>query len=155
MYHNGNAVGFGGAIDDLQLFHTVQIIIGVKQLVGRVDFDHPDAEAHNLLHICENVGRVPRMQAATRNQALRTFFDIVGDELIDFSCEPHDLRSNIIDEHSTADTDGIQVLEKVFGRTAELNHLIEVRTFLFKSLERPGFEHLQGLNVDVAVGNQI
>src|SRR5664279_3090345 len=35
----GVPLGFGCAINDLQLFDAVQIIVGIKQLVRRVDLD--------------------------------------------------------------------------------------------------------------------
>ena len=49
----------------------------------RVNFDHAQAEAQDMLDIGHDVRGVPRMQAATGDQALGIMFRIVGDKLID------------------------------------------------------------------------
>jgi hypothetical protein len=43
MEHDGCSVGLGGAVDDFEFFHAVQIIVGEKQLVWRVNLDHAQA----------------------------------------------------------------------------------------------------------------
>ena len=49
----------------------------------RVDLDHANAEAKDVLDIRHDVGGVPRMQAATGDQAFGIVLRVVGDELID------------------------------------------------------------------------
>ena len=99
-----------------------------------MNLDHPDAQADNLLHICQNIGCVPGMDAAAGNQAPGIFFNVVGHEAIHFRREAHDLRSNIVDEYGAVDTNCIKVLQEGLGRTTELNHLVEVNFEDFPAL---------------------
>src|SRR5262249_29763536 len=140
--------------DDLQLFDAVQVIVGIEQLVWRMNLNHPDPQADDLLHVCQNVRRVPWMHAAARDQAPGILLNVVRHESVDLGCEAHDLGSNVVDEHGTLDPNRIQMLEKGLGRAAEFDHLLEIGLLLSKSLERPGLEHLHGLNVDMTVGDQ-
>jgi hypothetical protein len=50
--------------------------------MGRMNFDHLQAEAQDVFHIGQHVRGVPRMQAAAREQSLRIFLHIVGNELV-------------------------------------------------------------------------
>ena len=47
-----------------------------------MNFNHANAKAEKLLHVSHDVRRVPRMQAATGEQALGIFFGVLGDELV-------------------------------------------------------------------------
>ena len=59
--HYRDTVGLGGAVDDLQLFDAVQVVVGKEQLMRRVNLDEPDTEPHDVLHIRQNIGGVARM----------------------------------------------------------------------------------------------
>ena len=47
------------------------------------------------------------------------------------------------------------MLEKRARRAAKLGNLLEVRTFLLHEFQRVRFEHLERLDMDVAVGDQV
>ena len=99
MDHHRNSIGLCCAINRLQFFHAVQVIIGIKQLVRRMDLDQPDAQAHELVHFFLDIQRVPRMHAAARKLPLRIFLAIIRHPRIHFMRESHCLRSNVINEH--------------------------------------------------------
>src|SRR5271165_3227664 len=80
--HHGNAVGLSGSINDLQLLHAIQIIVGKQKLMWRMDLDHANSEPQNLLHIGQDVRSMPRMQATAGKQSLRILLNVVCDELI-------------------------------------------------------------------------
>ncbi len=81
MEHHRNAVCLGGPIDDLEFGHAVQVIVGKQQLMRWMNLDHGDPQSQELLDICQNIGGVPRVQAAARDQ-LSDFLDVFGDELV-------------------------------------------------------------------------
>jgi len=53
--HDRDTVGFGGAIDDLQLIDPSQVIVRKEQLVWRVNLDHLNVEPQQLFHVCHDV----------------------------------------------------------------------------------------------------
>src|SRR3954471_16656594 len=65
--HDRNAIGFGGAINSLQFLHSVQIIIGKKKLVRRMNFDHANLQSQDLFDLRFDVARLSRMTTAARN----------------------------------------------------------------------------------------
>src|SRR5205823_13324836 len=103
------AVGLGGTIDDLQFFDPVLIVIGKKQLVRRMNFNQANAEADNLLHICQNIVGMPRMQAAAGDEPLGIFLNVVGNECVDLGGEADDLRRHIINEYGAIDAALVQI----------------------------------------------
>ena len=119
-----------------------------------MNLDHPDAQPQNLLHVRHYVGRMPRMQTPAGDQPLRICLNIIGHELIHAMGKANHLRGNIVDEHRSVDAANVKVVQEYLGRTAKFNNLIEVRPLLFHQLQRLGLEHLDGLDVYVAVGNQ-
>src|SRR3954467_13711123 len=118
-----------------------------------MNLDHANAQPHDLLHVTLGVGSMPRMHAAARNQPLGIFLHIVGDKCVDGRSESNQLRRDIIDEHRAIDADLVQMLEKLLRRAAELDHLIEVGALLLHGSQRRRFEHLNRLNVNVAIGD--
>ncbi len=66
MNHHRNAIGLRPTINNFQLFHAIQVIVGIEQLMRRMDLDQPYTQAHKLVHLCLHIRRVPRMHAATR-----------------------------------------------------------------------------------------
>ena len=56
-------------------------VYAVAAKTGLKDVVQP-AKAEKLLHVSHDVRRVPRMQAATGEQALGIFFGVLGDELV-------------------------------------------------------------------------
>src|SRR4051812_9086175 len=118
-----------------------------------MNLDHANAQPHDLLHVTLGVGSMPRMHAAARNQPLGIFLHIVGDKCVDGRSESNQLRRDIIDEHRAIDADLVQMLEKLLRRAAELDHLIEVGALPLHGSQRRRFEHLNRLNVNVAVGD--
>ena len=131
--HDGHAIGFGGAVDDFQFLYAVQIVVGKQQLVRRVDLDHLNAEPQDLLHIGENVGSVPRMQAAAGKQARRIFLHIVGDELIHAAGEADHFRGNVVDEHGAIDAARVEKLEERFGERQNSTIWSKFGRFFFMS----------------------
>jgi hypothetical protein len=74
--------------------------------------------------------------------------------LVDTGSETNHLRRHVIDEYGTIDARFIQILEERPRGPAEFGNLLEVRPLSFHELERVWLEHLERLNVDVAVGDQ-
>jgi hypothetical protein len=152
--HDRNAIGLGRAVNDFKFLHPAEVIIGIEKLVRRMNFDHADPKPQQLLDIGKYVVRVSRVETPARHQALGIFFRIVGDKLVDLSGEPDDLGSHVVDEDGSVNSALVEVLQKSFGRAAEFGDLIEVATLLLHQLQRVRLEKFQGLNVNVAVGNQ-
>ena len=98
--------------------------------------------------------RVPRMQASAGKQAFGIFLHVIGDELVHSVGEADHFRGHVVNQHGAIDAARIHVLEKRFWGAAEFGDLVEVGALGFHQRERVGFEHLDGLNVDVAVGDQ-
>jgi hypothetical protein len=94
------------------------------------------------------------MQTAAREQPLGILLDVVSDELVHSGSESDDLGSHVIDEHCPIDSGLIEMLEKGFGRAAELGDFTEVRALLLYQFKSVRLEHFQRLNVDVAVCDQ-
>ena len=94
------------------------------------------------------------MQAAAGKQPLGICFDIVGDELIHAGGEADDLGRHVVDEHRPIYSRLVEVLKESFRGSAELDDLAKVRPVLLHQFQRMGLEHLNGLDVDVAVGDQ-
>ena len=97
--HDRDAVGFRGAVDDLQFLYPVQIVIGKKQLVRRMNLDHLDFQPQDLFHIGKDVVGLAGMQSTTGNKPLGIFFHVIGDILVHAGSEADDLRTDIVDEH--------------------------------------------------------
>ncbi len=81
------------------------------------------------------------------------FSFIVRNELIYSVGEADDFRRDVVDEHGAVDAACIQIFEEGFGRSAELDDLVEVRPVLLHQFQRMGLEHLHRLDVDVAVSD--
>ena len=58
---------------------------------------------------------VAGMQAATGDQPLGIFPDVLGDELVDARGEADDFRRHVVDEHGAVDAGVIQCFRKAFG----------------------------------------
>src|SRR5437016_7645105 len=153
MHHYGNSILLRHTIDRFQLFHTVQIIVGIEQLVGRMHFDHAYAEANKMFHVSLDIAGVTRINAAARNQPLRVFLYIVGNELIDLRSESHQLGRYVVDEDRAIYSDLIEMMKKFLRRMAEFDDLVKVRPLLLHHRQSRGLEHLYGLDVNVAVGD--
>src|SRR5262249_648866 len=154
MEHDGDAVCFRGAIDNFQFLDPAQIVVRKQQLMRRMNFDHTDSEAEQLLYVGKNVRCVARMKAGARNQARGVFFRVIGHELIHFGSEPDHFGSYIIDENSPFDTRSIKMLQKNFRRTAKLRDLIEILPLPFHQFQRVRLKEFEWLDVDVAIGDQ-
>src|SRR5579864_6784648 len=118
-----------------------------------MNFDHPDLEPQKLLDIGHDIGCVPRMQTATRDQPLGIGLYVIRDELVDFGCESDDLGGDVIDQRSTIETHTIHVFQEGFRGTAILFNLGKVRPLRPHQLERGGLEHFDGRNMDVTVSD--
>src|SRR5262249_59615714 len=110
--HHGNSIRLGSAINDFQFLNAAEVVIGVEQLVGRMNFDHANPESENLLYVGQDIGRVPRVQTTAGDQSSGTLLHVVGDELIDTRSEADYLGSNIVNEHGTIDARFIQMFQK-------------------------------------------
>ena len=86
--------------------------------MGRVNFYHSNAELKKVLNIRQDVRCVPRMQAATRNQAFGIMFRVIGNKLVDGGGKAHHLWRDVINQNGAIDTATIQILQKRFGRAA-------------------------------------
>src|SRR3954453_14983500 len=153
MDHHRNAILLGNAVDGFKLLHTVQIIIRVQQLVWWMYFDHANAKAHDLLHVSLNVGGMARMHTATGNQPFRLLLHILSDEVVHRRREANHLGRHVVDEHRTINANLVQVPKKLLRRAAELDHFVEVGPLLFHGRQRRRVEHLDWLDVHVAVGD--
>lgn len=154
MDHHGNTVGLSAAIDSLKLFYAVHVVIGIKQLVRRMDLDEANAEPNQIIHLRLHVERVPGMHAAAGDQAPGIFLAIVGYPLVHLMAEAHGFRRYIINEHGAVNADGVQILEQGLGRPAVLQDVLIMASGLLHYFKRPSLEHIDGLNVDVAVGDE-
>lgn len=154
MEHDRDAVGFGGAIDDFEFFDAVNVVVRVEELVRRMNFDHADAEAEDVLDIGENVFGVAGMDGAAGDEAAGIGFDVVCDELIDGRAEAHDFRGNVVDEGGALDSATIEVFEEGAGGAGIGFDLGEVGTLRLHEREGGGGKHFVGLDVNVAVGDQ-
>src|SRR3984893_8065141 len=119
----------------------------------RMNFDYADAEPQNLLGVGHDVGGVPRMQAAAEQQSLGIRLYIVGNELGHPVGEANHFGCNVVDQGCTVDAAGVEVLQECLGRATEFRNLIEVGPLPFHQFQRLGLEHLDRLDVDVAVGD--
>src|SRR5439155_1380057 len=140
MKHNRNSVGLCSAVDDLELLNAVEVVVGIEQLVRRVNLDHADIQAQKLVHIRLDIRSVARMQAATGEQALGVFLHIISDELVYTVGKANDLGRDIVDEGSAFDSRCVKMFKEGFGRTAEFNDLIVIRPLAFHQLKRVRFE---------------
>ena len=119
--------------------------------MGRMDFDHADLQPQDLLDVRHDVGRVPGMKSATGDQAAGIGFGVIGHPLVDFRTEANHFRRDVIDQDGAPNPGRIQILQKRLGRLTELDDLVEVGPLVFYERQRLRLEHLQRLNVDVAV----
>ena len=124
--HNRDAISLGCPINDFEFFNSMQIIVWKQQLMRRVNLDHAQAKAQNVLDIRHDVGGVPRMQAATGDQTFGIILRVVGDELIDGGRKADDFRRHIIDQSGPVDAATVQIFQKGFWRAAILGNFIEV-----------------------------
>ena len=95
------------------------------------------------------------VQTAAGEQTFGIFFDVVGDKLVHPGGESDDLGSDVIDEHRPIDSRLIKILEKSLGRAAELGDFVEVGALPLHQFKGVRLEHFEGLNVDVAVCDQV
>src|SRR5450756_2146837 len=49
--HNRDAVTLRCAIQQLQLFHTIEVVVGVKELMRGMNLDQPQTEPHYLIAV--------------------------------------------------------------------------------------------------------
>src|SRR5580698_5601791 len=119
----------------------------------RMNLDHAQAEAKNLLDIGHDVGSVPRVQTSAGEQAFGIVLRVIGDELIDGGGEADHLRRNIIDEHGAVDSAAVEVLQKRLRGAAIVGDLIEVVPLCRDQCERLRLEEFYGLDMDMTVGD--
>ena len=131
MEHDRNPIGFGDTVNDLKFLDAVEIVIGIKQLVRRMNFDHADLESQKLIQIGFDIGGVPRVEAAAREQTLRIFLHIISDELVYSSGKADHLGRDVIDEGSAVYPGCVEMFQESFGRPAEFFDLIEIRALPF------------------------
>src|SRR5262245_16277759 len=112
MEHDGNAVSFGGAVNHLQLFHAVQVVVGEKQLVWRVNLYHANLQAQDLFNVRQDVWRPTWVQPPARDQTRSIFAGVIADKLIHACSKPDYFRSHIVDEHSAINAGGVEVFEE-------------------------------------------
>jgi hypothetical protein len=93
------------------------------------------------------------METAAGKQAMRILFGIPGDKLIDRGCESNYLWGNIVDQCSSINTRIIQVIEKCHRGPAEFADLLEVGSPFFYQFKGVRLEHLERLNVNMAVSD--
>jgi hypothetical protein len=98
---------------------------------------------------------MPGMKASTRDQTHGICFGVVGHPLVDCRTETDYFRRHVIDQDGPVHSGSVQILKKSFGRMTEFGDLIEIRPFSFYKLQGRRLEHLQRLDVDVAVGDQL
>ena len=80
---------------------------------------------------------------------------VVGDELVHTRGEADDFGSDVVDQNGAINSCSIKMLEECFRRATEFGNLIEVGALFLHQLESLWLEHLEGLNMDVAVGNHV
>src|SRR5437868_13534831 len=95
-----------------------------------MDFDEPNAEADQLVHVALYVARVARMQRAARDQPIRRRLAIIHDPRIDLGSESNHIWCDVVDEHGAFHAGLIQMLKKSFRILRELNDLLPVRPLL-------------------------
>ncbi len=108
-------------------------------------------QPQNLLDVRHDVGRMPGMKSATGNKTARICFGVVGHPLVDFGAEANHFRRDVVDQNGAPNPGRIQMLQKRLGRLTELDDLVVVGPLVFDERQRLRPEHLQRLNVDVAV----
>src|SRR5437879_1753995 len=118
-----------------------------------MNLDHANGEFHNMFHVMSGILRVPRMHAATRNKSLRILLHVVSDKLIDIRRESDHFWRHVVDKNSPFHADLIQMVKELLRRAAKFNDVIEIRTLLFHGGKSCWLEHLDRLNVNVAVGD--
>src|SRR5690242_6025738 len=123
MHHDRNRILFSNTVNRLKLFHPIEVIDGIEQLVRGVNFDHADPQPQDVFHIGTHVLTVARMDASAWNQPLWILFNVVGDELIDLGVEANHLGSNVVDENGSIDSDLVEMIQKLVRRTAKFNYL--------------------------------
>src|SRR5438270_11355095 len=106
-----------------------------------MNFDHPDFVSQKLLDIGKDVGGVPRMQTAARDQPPGIGLYVIRDELVDFGCESYDLGGNVIVQQGTMETHTIHVFQESFRGMAILFNLGKVRAVGPHQLEFGGGDH--------------
>jgi hypothetical protein len=94
------------------------------------------------------------MNGATRDEAARIFFHVTGDPGVDFRSEAHHFRSHVIDKHRAPDLLRVQVVQERARRTAAFENVLVGAAGALHDFKRGGLEHLDRLDVDVAVGDQ-
>src|SRR5690242_15647094 len=102
------------------------VVVGIEQLVGRMNFNQTNAQAHDLLHVSKNIGRVARMQAAAGDQPARVGLDVLSDEIVHAGCEADNLRGDVVDEHGTINAAVVKVFQEGLGGATKLDNLVEV-----------------------------
>src|ERR1700674_2295182 len=98
---------------------------------------------------------MPRMEAAAGKQPFRIFFDVVSDELVDAGSESDNFGCNVVNENRTVYSGLVEMFEKGLRRVAEFDDLDVVRPLLLHQVQRLRLKHFEGLDMDVAVGDQI
>ena len=114
MEHHRYAFGFGAAVNNFQLAHSVQIVVGIQELMRRVDLDEADTEAYQFVHVALDILRVPRVKRTAGQQPPGSRLAVIGDPRINFGSEAHHLGRDVVDEHGTVDACLIQVLKESF-----------------------------------------
>jgi hypothetical protein len=93
------------------------------------------------------------MQGTAGQQAFRIGLAVVGYPGVNFGGKADHIGSDIINENGPADSGAIQVPQKFLGRAAAGGHLIECRPLRLHELQRCRLEHLQGLDMNMAISN--
>jgi hypothetical protein len=101
-----------------------------------VNLDHAKAEAQDVFDIRQDVGGVPRMQAATGEQALGIVLRIIGDELVDLGRKADHFRRHVVDKSSTVNAATVQILQEGLGRAAIFDDLIEIGALALHQFKR-------------------
>src|ERR1700747_541944 len=106
-----------------------------------MNLDHADLEPQNLLDIRKNIGRMPWMQTATRDQAPGILFNIASNELVHLGGEANPLRRYIVDQYCAVHSCCIQVVEKRLWRATKLGDLLKVLAAFFDQFQGGAVEH--------------
>jgi hypothetical protein len=93
------------------------------------------------------------MDSAAGNQAFRVSLHVLGNELIHFFSKSYYVGRDIIYQHCPVNAGCVQIFQESIRRTTEFGDLLKVRPMFLHQFQRLRSEHVQRLDMNVAVGD--
>jgi hypothetical protein len=143
---------FAALVEQAQGLVAVDVVVGLHELVGRVDLDAVELEhVEGVGDLALGVLAQPRMHAAEGDDPVRVLVAVGRAVVVDAGTEAHQVLGRVVDQRDPGDVLLVEEADELAGLLDEALDVLQVRAPAAHDLGDFGLELLPGLDVDVGV----